>query len=171
MTAAAKALPEAPISSTQPAQGYAFALESATKRLFGAYTIDLTPPAQTAGSGVQTLRHIRLVPKCGAPLVIGWINPSENKAELRTLGYTLALSKRRFGRELTIPPLEYLRFLDVAKALLEERGFQVSVMAHPKVELADVEPPSSRKPSTLPYLGMIVASASTLGIIASQIVR
>lgn len=164
--------PKGPISTTQPAsKNFAFAFEDATRRVFSAYTVDLTSLAGCAGNGVQTYRHVLLVPKSGPPLVIGWVNPSAGIAELRTLGYTLALSKRRFGRELTIPPLEYLRFVEVAKKLLEERGMVVSVMAHPKTDLADIETTPPPRASTLPYLGMIAASASTLGFIASQIVR
>jgi hypothetical protein len=163
--------PRGPVSSTQTSHAFPEAFEAAMKRMFGAYTIDMTSPAPSAGSRVQTLRHIRLVPKSGAALVIGWANPSEGKAELGTLGHTLALSKQRFGRELAIPPLEYLRFIDAAKKLLEERGMTVSVIAHKPSEASDCTPPSPRRAPTLPYVGLIVASASTLGFIASQIVR
>src|SRR5438270_12869363 len=117
--------------------------ESAVRRIFSAYTVDLTP-AMTE-DGVQ---HIRLTGSDGSTFLLGWVSFGSKRAELRTLGHTLALSKARFGRELRLPPVEYMRFLDNATNVLEELDVKVEVVAYAKpVRL------------TLPYAARLAASA------------
>jgi len=102
--------------------------ETAVRRIFSSYTVDLTPAVSD-----ESLQHIRLTSTDGTTtFLLGRIDPKAMTAELRTLGHTLALSKARFGRELRLPPVEYMRFLENAQNLLAELGFRVTVVAYSK---------------------------------------
>jgi hypothetical protein len=134
--------------------------EAAVKRVFAAYAVEMTRPE----GGARALLHIRLVTE-GSTYALGWANPADGTAELYTLGHTLALSKRRRGRELTLPPLSYARFLETAQRVLEDFGIVVTIVAYTKDDDAEpdsVSPTTSdapeadepRRTPTLPYLGM-----------------
>lgn len=108
---------------------FASILEDGVRRIFTAYTVEITPPEAVTPGGPHTLQRIRLVTSHRTPLLLGWVNVAQRRANLHTLGHTLALSKLRLGRELVVPPLEYVRFLETAKAILEDEGFTVEVVA------------------------------------------
>jgi hypothetical protein len=107
-------------------------LQGGLRRIFSAYTVDVSPPEAATPGGPHTLQRIRLLTSHRTPLILGWINVTQRRANLHTLGHTLALSKLRLGRELVAPPLEYVRFLETAKAILEDEGLVVEVVAYAK---------------------------------------
>lgn len=141
--------------------------ERALKRVFTSYEVEMTRPE----GGARTLLHIRLKSD-EASFSVGWADPSDGMCELYSLGNTLARSKRRRGRELTLPPMQYNRFLEVAKRVLEDFGMNVTIVAFSSddVEIeaanasdaetaeveeavAESEPPGRPRMDTLPYLG------------------
>jgi hypothetical protein len=107
-------------------------LQDGLRRIFSAYTVEITPPEAASPGGPHTLQRIRLLTSHRTPLILGWINVTQRRANLHTLGHTLALSKLRLGRELVVPPLEYVRFLETAKAILEDEGLAVEVVSFVK---------------------------------------
>lgn len=100
----------------------AAAFEGNVRRIFSAYTVDVTPPG-------SVLQHVRLVGGDGTVAVLGQVHLGEGWAELRTLGHTLATSRARSGGELRVPPREYARFLEIATGVLSMMGLQVTVTA------------------------------------------
>lgn len=140
--------------------------EAAVKRVFATYTVEMTRPE----GGARSLLHIRL--KAGeSAFAVGWADPGNGTSELYTLGNTLARSKRQRGREQTLPPMQYNRFLEVAKRVLEDFGMNVTIVAFTSgdVEIeaanasdadaaevekavAESEPPGRSRVDTLPYL-------------------
>jgi hypothetical protein len=103
---------------------FSLVFEWAVKRVFTSYSVEITRPA----GGARSLLHIRL--KTGdAAFSVGWANPSSGTSELYTLGNTLARSKRHRGRELAVPPMQYNRFLEIAKGVLEDFGMHVTIVA------------------------------------------
>ena len=164
----------------------ALIFEAGVKRVFGSYTVSVTRPEPTTTGGVAAARQrISLVGADGSSLVIGWANVTEKKAELNTLGHTLALSKERYGREIVLRPLEYLRFLETAQTILEDLGMKVTVVSFRKsdlqsrlraqleTEVPDEEAPpiGMRKSRMLPFYGaafgaVSVASAFTYLLVA-----
>jgi hypothetical protein len=149
--------------------------ERAVKRTLGGYTIEMTRPE----AGARALLHIRLVADDAVTFALGWANPTDRTAELFTLGRVLLLSKRRRGRELTLPPRAYAKFLEAAQRVLEDFGMEVSIVAYtkedeaaadsketaPSVEVeneieteSENEGDAPRRTPTLPYLGLPSAS-------------
>jgi hypothetical protein len=132
--------------------------------------------ARTARTCRSRARHprIRLTAPDGSSLVIGWCNVSDRKAELHTLGHTLALSKQRYGYEAKLPPLEYLKFLDVAQRVLEDQGLSVMVVAfaRPSVEgevkTSKSTAPPPRRSQTLPYY--VTDAVATVGALARRVI-
>ncbi len=144
--------------------GLAWAFENAVKRIFTAYTVDMTRPAAATQGGPHTLQRIRLVMSNGTALLIGWVNLAQGRAQLHTLGHTLSLSKQRFGREIVMPPLEYLRFLETAKTVLEEHGISVEVVAFTKQGAPSGTRPRVDAPArsrTLPFYVVDALAAAT----------
>ena len=133
--------------------------EDALKQTFRSYTVDMLP--------AEDGRHaIRLVAHDGPALVVGWADLITQRAELCTLGHALSLSKQQIGRELRLPPLEYLLFLERATAVLEGIDLKVTVVTH--ASRSTPPPPVRSAPvaSATPYYGIIAASASLIGAIA-----
>ena len=135
---------------------------TALKQVFRSYTVDML-------STDDGRRAIRLVSHDGPALVVGWVDLVGHCAELSTLGHALSLSKEQMGRELRLPPVEYLRFLERAAAVLGDFGMTVTIVTHarkscPPSPLATTT--SGRSPSPAPYYGIIAASASLIGAIA-----
>lgn len=139
----------------------ALTFEGALKRTFSSYTVDMLPE----GMGRSA---IRLVAIDGPALVVGWADQQGRTAELSTLGRALGLSKQSLGRELRLPPLEYLKFLERATMVLEDFGMKVTVVSHsiapPAPEVA--KPSGKDQPSSRAYYGLIAASMSLLGAVA-----
>src|SRR5690349_13579900 len=123
----------------------ALTLEATVKRIFKSFTVEITMPEASTNNGRDAMQNIRLVSKDGLGIVIGWINAAENVAELKTLGHTLATSKARFGSELAIPPVEYMRFLEEAQRVLASFEIAVTVVAFTKPQVK----PIANKPETL----------------------
>jgi hypothetical protein len=98
--------------------------EAATKRVFTSYAVQMTRPQ----GGARTLLHISLNSHDSA-FSVGWADPSDGTAELYTLGKTLSRNKRHGRRELTLPPMQYNRFLEIAKRVLEDFGMTVTIVA------------------------------------------
>jgi hypothetical protein len=135
----------------------------ALKQVFRSYTVDTLPTDDGR-------RAIRLVSHDGTVLVVGWMDLVGQRAELSTLGHALSLSKEQIGRELKLPPVEYLRFLERASKALGDLGLTVTIVTH---ATKSTPPPSplattftGRSPSAAPYYGIIAASASLIGTIA-----
>lgn len=154
------------LTSDKNDDGLAWAFENAVKRIFSGYTVDMTRPAAATQGGPHTLQRIRLVMSNGTVLLIGWVNLAQGRAQLHTLGHTLSLSKQRFGREIVMPPLEYLRFLETAKTVLQEHGITVDVVAFTKQGVESGTRPRVDGPvrsRTLPfYVVDALAAASSL---------
>jgi hypothetical protein len=134
----------------------ALVLGAAVKRVFANYAVETAGP----DGGARALLHLRLVAD-GSTFALGWANPADGTAELYTLGHTLALSKRRRGRELTLPPLSYMRFLTRAQRVLEDCGMTVTIVAYTKDDDAEVEVTSvdSEAPRRTPTLRGLAAVA------------
>lgn len=139
---------------------------AALKQIFRSYTVDMLE----ADDG---RRAIRLVSHHGPALVVGFADLVAKRAELSTLGHALSLSKEQIGRELRLPPVEYLRFLERATTLLGDFGMTVTIVTHAARSTRSTPPPSplattlsERSPSPAPYYGIIAASASLIGAIA-----
>jgi hypothetical protein len=130
--------------------------EATLKQTFRAFIVDTLD----ADDG---RRAIRLVSHDGAALVVGWADLAGKRAELCTLGHALSLSKERIGRELPLPPVEYLRFLERASTVLGDFGMTVTIVSHAK---RSSPPPRVSSPSPAPYYGVIAASASLIGAVA-----
>jgi hypothetical protein len=111
-------------------EAFAVVFEGAVKGSFADYTVDVTRPEATTYGGAQALLHIRLTTREGVALVIGSANRAKGTAQLRTLGYVLSLSKRRFGKELAIPVDEYLHFFDVATRVMKEFALALEIVAY-----------------------------------------
>lgn len=146
------------------ARALAAGFESTLRRVLGAYTVDLTTTEPTL--------HVRLVLSDGRAFLLGHVDLTAGRAELRTLGCSLALSKRRFGYELRLPPKEYMRFLDLATKLLEEHGLDVTVVAiaaHREPSAAPPAPPatSAVRRMTLPYTDAPLRHAAGSGSVLS----
>ena len=114
-------------------EAFAAVFERATKDVFADYSVDLTRPEATTYGGARALQHIRLITREGVAFVIGSANRSKGTAQLRTLGYALTLSKRRFGKELSVPVEEYLRFFDIATQVIKEFGLHIEILAYDPV--------------------------------------
>ena len=106
--------------------------EDGVRRIFSSYTVDVTRPEAATPGGPHTLQRIRLLTGHRTPLLLGWANAAQRRAQLHTLGHTLALSKLRLGRELVMRPLEYMRFLEAATGILEAEGMTVEIVAFVK---------------------------------------
>ncbi len=106
--------------------------EAAVKRVFGGYAVEMT----RSEAGARSLLHIRLVTE-GWTFSVGWVDPIHGMSELYSLGNTLARSNRRRGRELTLPPMQYNRFLLIAKHVLEDFGMNVTVVAYTSDDALD----------------------------------
>jgi hypothetical protein len=131
---------------------------ASVRRTFTAYTVDL---AAADHKGVQ---YIVLVDGDGRSFELGWVDAFTKKAELRTLGRTLSLSKQLLGKELRLPPMEYMRYIDAATKLLEANGFDVTVVAWTR----SVPPPRDAiaervRTATLPYYAFAVSTVGALG--------
>src|SRR5689334_4651631 len=87
--------------------------EAAVKRVFTSYAVEMTRPR----GGARSLLHIRLTSD-NLAFPVGWADPCDGTAELYTLGKTLARSKNVFGRERVLPPMQYSRFLEIARRVL-----------------------------------------------------
>jgi hypothetical protein len=134
------------------------------RRVFSAYTVDITQPEAATQGGPHTLQRIRLLTSHRTPLLLGWVNVAQRRANLHTLGHTLALSKLRLGRELVVPPLEYVRFLETAKAILEDESITVEVVAFVKESITSAIRPRVDAPNrsmTMPYYVVDAISAVT----------
>jgi len=127
---------------------------AALKQTFRSFTVDMLPTDDGR-------RAIRIVSHDGPALVVGFADLVTQRAELCTLGHALSLSKTQIGRELRLPPLEYLRFLERATQVLEDFGLKVVVVSH-----VVSTPPKSAAKTSAPYYGIIAASASLIGAIA-----
>jgi hypothetical protein len=138
-------------------------LTGALKQIFRSYAVDIVPMEDGR-------RAIRLVGNDGAAIVVGWADLASRRAELCTLGHALSRSLEQLGRELRLPPVEYLRFLDRAAEVLGEFGMTVTIVTHatskssPPSPLATTMNDATR--SAAPYYGVIAASASLIGAIA-----
>lgn len=128
---------------------------AALKQTFRSYTVDMLP------TDVAGRCAVRLVSHDGPSLHVGFADVTTARAELCTLGHALSLSKTQIGRELRLPPVEYLRFVERATQVLESFGYKVTVVSH-----VVSTPPKSARPIATPYYGIIAASASLLGAIA-----
>lgn len=149
--------------------GLATSFEAAVRRIFSAYTVDMTKPEAATAGGPHTLQRIRLVTGHRTPLLLGWANPAQRRAQLHTLGHTLALSKIRLGREIVMPPLEYVRFLEAATAVLEDEGMTVEVVAFTKEGIDSGIRPRVSLPNrsmTLPYY--VVDAMAAVSSLASR---
>jgi hypothetical protein len=140
--------------------------EATLKQTFRSFTVDMLPTEDGR-------RAIRLVAHDGPALVIGFADFIGQRAELCTLGHALSLSKEQIGRELRLPPVEYLRFLERATAVLEEFSMKVSVVTHAASSTPPPTPTAMGKShlAAAPYYGIIAASASLIGAIAWQIAQ
>jgi len=140
--------------------------EDAVRRVFSSYTVEMTAPEAATAGGPHTLQRIRLVTSHRAPLLLGFANAAQRRAQLHTLGHTLALSKLRLGREIVMPPLEYARFLETATGVLEAEGMAVEVVAFVKEGIDSGIRPRVNAPNrsmTLPYYVVdAMAAVSTL---------
>jgi hypothetical protein len=149
--------------------GLATSFEAAVRRVFSSYTVDMTQPEAATAGGPHTLQRIRLVTNHRTPLFLGWANPAQRRAQLHTLGHTLALSKLRMGREIVMPPLEYARFLEAATAVLEDEGMTVEVVAFTKETIDSGVRPRVNVPNrsmTLPYY--VVDAMAAVSSLASR---
>lgn len=132
----------------------------ALKQVFRTYTVDMLPMADGR-------RAIRLVSHDGPALVVGWADLVGERAELATLGHALSLSKQQIGRELPLPPVDYLRFLERAATVLGDFGMTVTIVSHAAKSVPPPAPVATKRgPSPAPYYGIIAASASLIGTIA-----
>ena len=136
---------------------------AALKQVFRSFAVDMLPTDDGR-------RAIRLVSHDGPVLVVGWADLVGNRAELSTLGHALSLSKEQIGRELRLPPVEYLRFLERATTILGDFGMTVTIVTHARKSSPPPSPlattMSGHLPSPAPYYGIIAASASLIGAIA-----
>lgn len=129
---------------------------AAVRRTFSAYSVELSAADH---KGIQ---YVVLVDGNGKSFELGWVDAFTKKAELRTLGQTLSLSKQLLGKELRLPPMEYMRYLECATSLLESEGFEVTVIAWTRST-----PPPPRmvervRSATLPYYAFAVSTVSAL---------
>lgn len=148
------------------------AFEAAARRVFTNYTVEMTRPEASTGGGVRARQRIKLVAADGSSLVVGWANVADGNAELHTLGHSLALSKQRYGRELVLPPIEYLRFLELATSILEDHALSVTVVAFTKAGVeanrdAKKSEPPPRRSATLPYY--VADAVSTVTAFARRV--
>jgi hypothetical protein len=133
--------------------------EDTLKQTFRTYTVDMLPTEDGR-------RAIRLVAHDGPALVVGWVDLVTQTAELCTLGHALSLSKQQIGRELRLPPVEYLLFLERATTVLVDFGLKVTVVTHASMSTPPPPVHSKSAASPTPYYGVIAASASLIGAIA-----
>jgi hypothetical protein len=103
--------------------------EEAVRRVFSSYTVVMTRPEAATPGGPHTLQRIQLVTTHRTPLLLGWASATQHRAQLNTLGHTLALGKLRLGHELAMRRHEYARFLESATQILEHEGMTVSIVA------------------------------------------
>jgi len=153
---------------SQRADALAVTFESTLRRVFSAATVDLTAAEASTNGGERATQHIRLVTSDGKTFVLGHANVAERRAELRTLGYSLALSKERFGRELRLPPKEYMRFLELAVQVLEEQGLEVEVVAFGK---SAAKAPAPKRRLTLPYAVVTAGSVAAVAAAGWMVLR
>jgi hypothetical protein len=119
------------------AETLANVFEAKVKDVFREYRVDMTRPDLSTMGGVRALQHIRLVTRHGFTFVIGSAHVGKRTARLRTLASVVALTERRFGEPMPIPPAEYARLLDVATKLFGEFGLAITI-----VEQDDPETPN-----------------------------
>jgi hypothetical protein len=138
-------------------------LTGALKQVFRSHAVDIVPMDDGR-------RAIRLVAHDGPAVVVGWADLDSKRAELSTLGHALSLSKEQLGRELRLPPVEYLRFLEQAAAVLVDCGMTVTIVTHATSKSSPPSPLATTMrgatSSAAPYYGVIAASASLIGAIA-----
>jgi hypothetical protein len=151
----------------------AITLEAALGRVFTGYKVRVTRPDASTNGGELALQHIQLVRNDGLTFMVGCTNAAEGTASLRTLGHTLDLTKRRFGRELVLPPLEYMRFLEIATTVLTTFDLKVTVVSHHASAPPRSPEASPKRTSMLPYvLGVgVFASVFALatGLVAAMV--
>jgi len=99
----------------------------------GGHLGEMTTPEASTGGGVQSLQHIRLVPRAGGgrTYVIGNANRVGAVAELRSLEYVDHVSLERFGERTGFDPQAYAAFLAVATQFLEQFGLTVTLATAP----------------------------------------
>lgn len=142
---------------------------------FTGFGLDVTEVESSTGGGARAMQRIVLTSDAGPPLVIGSINFIEKTAELRTLGCALDICRQRFGAEVSIPPREYIAFLDRAVSVLEDLGLQVTIVAHAR----PTAPPPAFSPqvprsandvlSRVPYyLATMALAVGVIGWMVSQ---
>jgi hypothetical protein len=164
------AMPERAAAGDTPDTGLSASFQGAVRRIFSAYTVDMAKPEAATAGGPHTLQRIRLVVTGHrTPLLLGWANQAQRRAQLHTLGHTLALSKIRLGREIVMPPLEYVRFLEAATAILEDEGMTVEVVAFAKESVDSGIRPRVHLPNrsmTMPYY--VVDAMAAVSSLASR---
>lgn len=151
-------------------------LEGALCRVFTGYTVKVTRPEESTSGGKRATQHIQLIRnEDGLAFVVGSANTADGTATLRTLGHSLTLSKRRFGRELVLPPLEYMRFLDAVTRVLESFEIEVAVVAFDPADRRSEPPPASvsgtQRRTTLPYVVGVLASVSTFAALGAALAK
>lgn len=146
----------------------ASAFDASVRRVFSAFTVEMTP-ADPWGA-VRHVQQVRLLGSDGSVAVLGHVNLREGWAELRTLGHTLAASRASLGRELRLPPREYLRFLEIATGIFSCSGLHVTVAVLGAPSRADAAPREAAAPEssrsgvrrmTLPY-GLAESAAAAI---------
>ncbi len=104
----------------------------------GAYVGELTAPeGQSTAGGVQSLQHLRLVPRTpGFPtLVVGMANHVTGAADVRSFAYVDAVYQARFGTTVPLDRAAYDEFLSAATSLLEVVQLKVAVVDAPRADL------------------------------------
>jgi hypothetical protein len=156
--------------NAQRAELLAMILRSRTRGIFKHYKVELTSTERSTNGGDRALQHVLLVPndpEAGGELVVGSANRADGTAELRTLGFTLGLAERRFGKTPSIQTAEYLAFIEAASEVFEELGMNVSVLAAaPSTPPPALTAPAPRRAVAAAYWGVAVASLSALGVVA-----
>jgi hypothetical protein len=141
----------------------------------GQHRGEMTAPEASTGGGIQSLQHIRLVPRDGKARthVVGNANRIARVAELRTFEYVESVSLARFSEPSGLDAAAYRSFLDVAQQFLEMFGLTVTRVAIPPAHLSNRPPPSPPPRTSMGVLVLLalllVAGGVGLGLLAARL--
>lgn len=122
----------------------------------GDYVVEATTPeGPSTGGGKMALQHLRLVPrrKGFTPLLVGAVDATVYRAELRTYEHVALSHLARFGKPVDIDADEYGEFLDKAKVVMNLLRMKVTIVDTPPQILAAAA--SRRKTSRVALLFMV----------------
>lgn len=95
---------------------------------FVGWKAELAKPGMSTAGGKQALHHIGLLAQGGGTLVIGHIDSSTNKAEIRTYERVDAMHRERFQSPFPIAPEDWDAFANKVARFLRTEGFTITLV-------------------------------------------